>query len=373
MKDLIEDMVKNLLVNKSGENVKIGNEIIIKKIHQIEEQYNNLVGFISLPENYKHPSYREKIKQVGEIEEIVSLGGKYRNFIEKRKEIEDILKDESLIELAEEEKTILDKQLFQIEEILQDFFFSESDDKKNCIMEIRAGTGGTEASLFARDLFRMYSRYADKKGWNMEILNSHTSEIGGFKEIVFIVEGKGSYGELKYESGVHRVQRVPITETNGRIHTSAATVAVFPEIEEKEYDIDPKDLKIDTFCSSGKGGQSVNTTYSAVRITHIPTGIVVACQDERSQIQNKLRAMKILRSKINSIIKEQKEQELSVNRKKQIKTGDRSEKIRTYNFPQNRITDHRINLTLYNLNEIIDGNIESFIGNLKKEALKEMG
>ncbi len=361
-------MAKNLLVNKSVD--KFGNPNIIKKFRQIKEEYDNLLDFISDPEKYRTPLYREKIKKIGEIEPIVLLGLRYMDLLQKKDETETLLDDESFVELAEEERNSIDKEINSIEQKFRDLFFSNPEDKKNCIMEIRAGTGGTEASLFAKDLFRMYTKYADKKGWKIELLNSHSSEIGGFKEVVFILEGKGAYGELKYESGVHRVQRVPVTETNGRIHTSAATVAVFPEIEEKEYEINPKDLKIDTFCSSGKGGQSVNTTYSAVRITHIPTGIVVACQDERSQIQNKLRAIKILRAKINSLVQHKKEQELCVNRKEQIKTGDRSEKIRTYNFPQNRITDHRINFTLYNLNEIIDGNIEPLLKEIKKESLK---
>ncbi|MCL5674148.1 MAG: peptide chain release factor 1 [Candidatus Omnitrophica bacterium] len=361
-------MAKNLLLNKSVD--KSGNALIIKKFRKTEKEYNEILDFISRSENYNGPSYREKIKKIGEMEESVSSGRKYVELLQKREDIETLLNDESLIELAEEEKNSIDREINQTEEKLRDFFFSTAEDKKNCIMEIRAGTGGTEASLFAKDLFRMYARYADKKGWKIDILNSHSSEIGGFKEIVFVIEGKDAYGELKYESGVHRVQRIPVTEANGRIHTSAATVAVFPEIEEKERDIDPKDLKIDTFCASGKGGQSVNTTYSAVRITHVPTGVVVACQDERSQAQNKLRAMKILRAKINSLVQQKKEEELSINRKEQIKTGDRSEKIRTYNFPQNRITDHRINLTLYNLSEIIDGNIEPMIKEIKKESLK---
>ena len=213
----------------------------------------------------------------------------------------------------------------------------------------------------------MYCKFAEKKGWETEVLSSHTSDLAGFKEIIFIVKGKNIYGNLKFEKGVHRVQRVPATEGSGRIHTSAATVAVFPEIEEDEYVIEQKDLKIDTFCSSGSGGQSVNTTYSAVRITHLPTGIIVSCQDERSQIQNKARALKILRAKLQDLHRRKKEEKISQERKEQVKTGDRSEKIRTYNFPQNRITDHRINLTLHNLTEVLDGNLEYLIEELKKK------
>ena len=249
-------------------------------------------------------------------------------------------------------------------------------DAKSVILEIRAGTGGEEAALFGANLLRMYTKYAESKRWKVEVISMNATGIGGIKEVVASIEGKGAYSKLKYESGVHRVQRVPSTEASGRIHTSAATVAVLPEAEEVDVKIDQKDLRIDTFCSSGAGGQSVNTTYSAVRIVHIPTGVVVQCQDERSQTKNKDKAMKVLRARLYDIELEEKEKERAETRKSQVGTGDRSERIRTYNFPQNRVTDHRTGLTLHKLEQVLEGNLDEMIDNLtthfNAERLKEL-
>jgi len=338
------------------------------KLKDISVEYDRNLKIITEGDKASN-EFREAIIKVGELDGIINLKKKIENLEQEISEAEELSvnSDIEIQELAKEELELLSKEKIAVESEIYQFFYPE--DPKNirdAIVEIRAGVGGEEASLFARDLFRMYSRFAEKKGYRVEVMNTHTSDIAGFKEIIFLVRGKGAYKDLKNEGGVHRVQRIPDTESYGRIHTSAATVAVFPDIEEKEVRIDPNDLKIDTFRSSGAGGQSVNKTSSAVRITHIPTGLVISCQDERSQIQNRAKGLKILKVKLQSLYEIEKKGKIDNERKSVVKTGERSEKIRTYNFPQNRVTDHRIDLTLYNLDNIIEGNIEELIENLRE-------
>ncbi|MBA3062526.1 MAG: peptide chain release factor 1, partial [Atribacteria sp.] len=299
----------------------------------------------------KYKQYKNIIKEIEE-------NSKY--FLEEKDEEFKKLIDEELRKLKEK-KSNLDIELKKI------MFPKDPHDKKNCIVEVRAGAGGDEAALFAVDLFRMYSRFAENNGWKTEVMSSNPTGIGGFKEIIFGITGKDAYGKLKYESGVHRVQRVPVTESSGRIHTSTVTVAILPEVEEVELEISPNDLKIDRFRSTGPGGQSVNTTDSAIRITHIPTGMVVTCQDEKSQHKNKDKALKILRARLLDMAEREKHEELALKRKSQVGTGDRSERIRTYNFPQNRITDHRIGLNLHNLEEVLEGNLNDLVANLSEK------
>ena len=343
---------------------------MITKLDALEKKYDDISKKISNPEIINQQELWQKlVKELSELDEVVKKYREYKGVIENIEEAKMILDDrntdEELKDLAKEDLKInnnkRDKILEQIKILLLP---KDPNDKKNVIVEIRGGAGGDEANLFAGDLFRMYSHYAESKKWRTEILNFNESDIGGFKEIVFMISGNGVYSRLKFESGVHRVQRIPETESNGRIHTSTVTVAILPEAEEVDVKINPNDLRIDVFRSSGNGGQSVNTTDSAVRVTHIPTGIVISCQDEKSQLKNKDKALKILRAKLFDLENEKQKKMLSQERKNQVGTGDRSERIRTYNFPQSRVTDHRINLTLYKLENILNGDLDEIIDSL---------
>ena len=336
------------------------------KLAAVEARYEELNRLMADPQVATNPDLLRRYgREVADLEELVQTYRRFREvrdqLTETRAMLDDGLDDE-MLELVREEIETLEQQESELTERLRQLLLpKDPNDEKNVIVEIRAGAGGDEAGLFAADLYRMYTRYAEAQGWKTQVLSSHPTGIGGFKEIIFQVQGRGAYSRLKYESGVHRVQRVPETEASGRIHTSTATVAVLPEMEEVEVEIDPNDLRIDIFRSQGAGGQSVNTTDSAVRITHLPTGIVVACQDERSQLQNKMRALAILRSRLYEMEQRRLQEEQGAARRSQVGSGDRSEKIRTYNFPQNRVTDHRIGFTSHRLEDILEGDLDELL------------
>jgi len=345
--------------------------MIIKELEEIEKEYEELNKLLSDPKVIADQEQFQKLaKRHSEIVKTVQLYSKFKklkNEITESKELKKGEVDVELTEMINEEIASLTKEKDLIEEELNELLYPEDPrNKKDIIVEIRAGAGGDEAALFVSDLFRMYSRFAEKNRWKVEIMNSNSTEIGGFKEIIFGISGKNVFGNFKQESGVHRVQRIPVTESGGRIHTSTVTVAILPEAEEIEMEINPNDIKIDRFRSTGPGGQSVNTTDSAVRVTHIPTGIVVTCQDEKSQHKNKDKALKVLRARLLDRMQTEQNQKIDSQRKKQVGTGDRSERIRTYNFPQNRITDHRINKNFHNLEEMLGGNMDDLIASFKE-------
>ena len=354
---------------------------MLEKLKKIEDRFHELTELMARPEVASDYQRLQKLaKERAELERTVELIKEYRSILRDIEEAEEILRegeDGDLETLAKEELKELKERKEKLEDELKLLLLpKDPEDAKDVILEVRAGTGGEEAALFAADLARMYTRYAERKGWKVEPMDSNPTELGGFKEVVFAISGEDVYRHLKYESGVHRVQRVPITESGGRIHTSAASVVVLPQAEEVEVEINPEDLRIDVFRSSGPGGQSVNTADSAVRIVHIPTGIVVQCQDERSQLQNKRKALQVLRARLLDMKRQEQEREIAERRRSSVRTGDRSVKIRTYNFPQNRVTDHRINLTLYRLEEILDGDLDELIEALwradQEERLAEM-
>jgi peptide chain release factor 1 len=349
---------------------------MLDKIKKFEERYREIGQEMGKPEVANdYETYSRLAKEYAELEEIVKTGQKYRQVLEQLESTRQMLKEESdeeIRELAREELEQLEEQAAKLENQLKLLIIPpDPNDRKNVVMEIRAGTGGDEAAIFAGDLYRMYQKYCERQGWKTEVLSANYGERGGFKEIIFSVTGNNVYGKLKYESGVHRVQRVPETETQGRIHTSAASVVVLPEVEEVEIEIDPNDLRIDVFRASGHGGQHVNTTDSAVRIVHLPTGITATCQDEKSQHKNKAKAMKVLMARLYDMEMRKQQEQITSQRRSMIRSGDRSEKIRTYNFPQGRVTDHRINLTLYRLNEIMEGDLDMIIDELRMAEQEE--
>ncbi len=349
---------------------------LVRKLDSLQGRYRDLQGELADPQVVRdHQRYKQLMQENAGLEEVVRLAERYARLREEMGQARDLIREgaeHELVELAREELHQLEERHQELLERLK-FALIPKDplDLKNIIMEIRAGTGGEEAALFSAHLYRMYARFAEAQGWKIEILSSHPTEIGGFKEIIFSIAGKSVYENLRYESGVHRVQRVPVTESGGRIHTSAVTVAVLPEAEQTDIEIRPEELRVDVFRSSGPGGQSVNTTDSAVRITHLPTGMVVTCQDEKSQHKNKAKALRVLRARLYDMEEEKKASQRAQARKSQVGSGDRSERIRTYNFPQNRVTDHRINLTLYRLEAVMLGELDELVEALKLNAREE--
>ncbi len=355
---------------------------IIEKIDGLKEKFESLQKDLAAPDVISDMKrYVQLNREYKELEPVIKAGDEYKKLVEEYDMAKDIIaheKDEELRELAKESLATVEPKLPQMEEEIKLLLIpKDPQDAKNAIVEIRGGAGGDESAIFAGDLFRMYSKFAERRGWRLEVTSQSEGAAGGFKEIIFKVIGEGVYGVLKYESGVHRVQRVPQTETQGRVHTSAASVAVLPEAEEFDIELNMNDIRKDTFCSSGPGGQSVNTTYSAIRLTHIPTGIVVQCQDEKSQLKNFDKALTELRTRLYNLEYQKYLDEISAKRKTMVSTGDRSAKIRTYNYPQSRVTDHRINYTMYNLPSFMDGNIQEVIDQLtiaeNAERLKAAG
>jgi peptide chain release factor 1 len=358
---------------------------MLERLHKVEERYEELARLMADPavaQDYERVA--QYAKERSDLEDIVGVYRDYKDAVKELEETETLLTEDTdpeLRELADAEVARLQARLDELKSQLRQLLLPKDPrDVRDVIIEIRAGAGGDEAGLFAADLYRMYTRYAERQGWTTELLSGHTTGVGGFKEVVFGVKGRGAFSRFKFESGVHRVQRVPITESSGRIHTSTATVAVLPEVDEVEVHIDPKDLEIEAYGSSGPGGQHMQKNATAIRITHRPTGMVVACESERSQMQNKLRALAVLRARLYEQEQEKQEAEVAETRRAQVGTGERSEKIRTYNFPQNRVTDHRTGLTLHQLPDVLDGELDPFIGALtaqeqarRLEAMGEAG